>query len=385
MLKSDSTNKLRSLRILGIRGIPAQHGGFETFAECLALYLNARGWDITVYCQTKGEGKDFDDHYQGIRRHNIYINQDGPFGTVVFDWRAVCHAAKFSDLVLTLGYNTAIFGIVFRLSGIVHLINMDGIEWHRKKWTPLQKTWLYVNERCACWFGNHLIADHPEIKAHHASNISPDKITMIPYGANFLLDADADAALLAPYDLTANQYAIVIARAEPENSILEIVEAFSRKPRGISLVVLGQYEPGKNAYHKKVMAAASDEVKFVGAIYGKPVINSLRYHARLYIHGHTVGGTNPSLVEALGASLPVLAHGNKFNRWVTGTGANFFKSADECAQQLDLILDDERALSKMKAQSIKRFNGEYGWPNILAQYESLLTKWTALTQNKKNL
>ncbi len=364
---------MKKLRILGTRGIPAQHGGFETFADELARYLVAKGWQVTVYCQADEGDAVFEDLWQGIRLVHIPVRVRGPVGTIIFDWKSTWHASKEDGAVLTLGYNTAIFGIVYRLRGIVNLINMDGIEWRRRKWTRLQKAWLYLNERCACWLGNHLIADHPEIKAHHSAHVSPNKITMVPYGAHRV--QDADAGLLAPYGLSANGYAIVIARAEPENSILEIVDAYSRKSRSMPLVVLGRYEPDVNAYHKRVMDAAGPEVKFVGPVYERDAINALRFHACLYVHGHTVGGTNPSLVEALGAAMPVLAHDNIFNRWVAGEEAKFFGSADECARQLDSILDNGRVLAEMKAWSSRRFHEKFEWPDVLAQYELLLARW----------
>jgi len=207
--------------------------------------------------------------------------------------------------VLTLGYNTAVFCLAYRLKGIANLINMDGIEWRRQKWSTLERVWLYFNERAGCWLGNHLIADHPEIKAHLATRVANSKITMIPYGADRI--DNADSGVLAQYGLQPGGYAMVIARPEPENSILEIVAAFSRKPRGMRLVVLGRYDL-EMPYHKQVMDAASAEVMFPGAIYDKATVSALRFHSALYAHGHQVGGTNPSLVEAMGAGSAVLAH-----------------------------------------------------------------------------
>ena len=187
------------------------------------------------------------------------------------------------------------------------VINMDGVEWRRQKWGGVAKAWFWINDWAGCWLGNHLVADHPEIKKHLATRVSASKITMIPYGSD-RVDA-ADHSLIAPYGLTPDSYAILIARAEPENSILEVVRAWSRQPRGCKLVVLGRYFPD-HVYQRAVQAAASEEVTFPGAIYEKPVVQALRFHARFYVHGHQVGGTNPSLVEALGAGNAVLAHDN---------------------------------------------------------------------------
>ncbi len=364
---------MKTLRILGTRGIPAQHGGFETFAESLALYLVAQGWAVTVYCQPDGDGEVREDSWQGVRLVHIPVKQGGAAGTIIFDWLSTVHASREKGLVLTLGYNTAVFCLLYRLMGIVNLINMDGIEWKREKWSSIEKSWLYLNERLGCWLGNHLIADHPEIKAHLVSRVSPNKITMIPYGADSI--ASSDESLLSAYRIKPGQYALVIARPEPENSILEIVEAFSREHRGINLVVLGKYCPEENEYHKHVITAASDEVKFIGAIYDKATINALRLYARFYVHGHTVGGTNPSLVEALGASLPVLAHDNKFNRWVAGEGAFYFADSAECAGYLDRLCVDDIALLDCKRNSSEQFENRFKWEAVHREYEKLLEQW----------
>lgn len=364
---------MKALRILGTRGIPARHGGFETFAESLALYLVSRGWAVTVYCQPEGDGEVREENWRGVRLVHMPVKQGGALGTVIFDWRSTVHASREDGLVLTLGYNTAAFCLWYRMKGIVNLINMDGIEWKRKKWSSLAKVWLYLNERLGCWLGNHLIADHPEIQSHLASRVSLDKITMIPYGGDAV--AGGDQSALADRGITPGEYGIVIARPEPENSILEIVTAFSRKRRGRKLLVLGRYNPEEDEYHERVIAAASEEVHFLGAIYDKATVNALRQHARFYIHGHTVGGTNPSLVEALGASLPVLAHGNKFNRWVAGEGASYFSSIEECDAHLDRLCVDDAAIQASRRNSARQFEERFRWETVHQGYEQLLEHW----------
>lgn len=371
---------MNAIRILGTRGIPAQHGGFETFAESLSLYLVARGWAVTVYCQTEGEGEIFEDHWQGIRRVHVPAPGSGSIGTVIFDWRSTVHACKEKGLVLTLGYNTAVFCLLYRLKGIVNLINMDGLEWKRKKWPWYAKAWLYLNERLGCWLGNHLIADHPAIKAHLATRVSPGKITMIPYGADPI--TTAEVSRLDSYLIEPNQYGIVIARPEPENNVLEIVEAFSHKPRGMDLVVLGDYRPEENDYHRRVVNAASKEIKFIGAIYEKATIHALRLYARFYVHGHSVGGTNPSLVEALGASSPVLAHDNKFNRWVAGSGAHYFANTEECSKHLDTYCEDDTGMFEARRDSsTQQFEKRFKWETVHQQYEALFKEWLPAPQH----
>lgn len=364
---------IKTLRILGTRGVPAAHGGFETFAEYLALYLVKHGWRVVVYCQEDGAGDVYEDVWQGVERVHIPVEQSGPKGTIIFDWKATAHAAKHRDLCLTLGYNTAIFCTMLRIKGVPNLINMDGIEWSRAKWGPVAKTWFWMNDWAGCWLGNHLVADHPKIKEHLTSRAPAAKITMIPYGADVITAAPIEA--VSALGLEPGKYLTVIARAEPENSLLEIVTGFSSKARGLKLAVLGKYEPEKNAYHRAVLAAAGPEVVFVGAIYDKAVVRALRFHSVAYIHGHQVGGTNPSLIEAMGAGNPVIAHDNQFNRWVAGESARFFNGADECSQRLDETLSHPDVLDAMKKGILQRHQSAFTWEQVLADYENLLQDW----------
>lgn len=364
---------MKTLRILGTRGVPAAHGGFETFAEHLAQYLVAHGWRVVVYCQEDSVGQVYEDVWQGVERVHIPVAQSGPKGTIIFDWKATAHAARFGDLCLTLGYNTAVFCSLLRIRGIPNLINMDGIEWSRAKWGPVAKTWFWLNDWAGCWLGNHLVADHPKIKAHLSSRVREDKITMIPYGADAVADAPTEA--VRALGLEPGRFLTVIARAEPENSLLEIVSGFSLKARGYQLAVLGKYEPEENAYHRAVMEAAGPEVLFLGAIYDKAVVRALRFHSVAYVHGHQVGGTNPSLIEAMGAGNPVIAHDNQFNRWVAGDSALFFANADECANRLDEILLRPDVLAEMRASILLRYREVFTWKKVLADYEALLIEW----------
>lgn len=362
----------RIIQILGVRGIPAQHGGFETFTEHFSIYLKNRGWKVTVYCQDEGAGPIFEDEWNGIHRVHIPVTQEGAKGTIVFDWKSTLHAAKKQGEIVTLGYNTAVFCALYRLKGIRNIINMDGIEWQRDKWSFLERVWLFINEKAGAWLGNHLVADHPEIKNHLSKFVSRQKITVIPYTAD-LLDS-ADETLLKQFDLQTGKFGLLIARPEPENSILEIVRAFTARERGITLVVLGNYDPESNAYQKQVLDAGNDEVLFVGAIYNQAMVQALRFYARFYVHGHTVGGTNPSLVEALGAGSPILAHDNKFNRWVAGVGAFYFSTESECSEKISLLIKNDEINLIMSAASKKQYTQNFTAEKIHGAYEQLFAE-----------
>jgi glycosyltransferase involved in cell wall biosynthesis len=363
---------MKTLLILGTRGIPAEHGGFETFAERLSLYLVSKGWRVIVYCQESGSGDTYISKWNGVDRVCIPVKYTGSFGSIVFDWMSILHALRLNSLCLTLGYNTAIFSLLLRLKGVVNIFNMDGIEWRRAKWGFVAKFWFWFNDWAGCLIGNHLIADHPGIKLHLTSRVSPDKITTIAYGAD-----EVTSAAVFPvesFGLISGRFITVIARAEPENSLLEIVKGFSAKPRGLHLVVLGNYSD-TNAYHRSVKNAAGPEVKFLGAIYDKLVVQALRFHSAAYVHGHQVGGTNPSLVEALGAGNAVIAHDNRFNRWVAGDAALYFRDADSFSTCMDRVQLESEVLAELQTYARKRFVKDFTWNKVLGQYEDLLTSF----------
>jgi glycosyltransferase involved in cell wall biosynthesis len=364
---------VRHLRILGTRGVPAQHGGFETFAQECALYMQKRGWKVTVYCQAAGDGPITEDTWHAIRRITIPVKQSGPLSTMIFDWRAIRHAGEEEGLVLCLGYNTALFNARLRLKGIPIIINMDGIEWKRNKWSKPAKIWLYLNEQAGLHLSDHLIADNPGIAEHLQGRFHRPPLTTIPYGAPFL--ENLPSGPLLQFGLIENDYLLLIARPEPENSILEIVQAFTARPRNHRLVILGNYSKN-HAYQNRILDAANDHVLFCGAIYDQEIVAALRYHCLFYVHGHTVGGTNPSLVEAMGAGNAILAHGNKFNRWVTGPeAAQFFQNEAECLARMDNLLASPATIAHMKKASRKRFLEAFTWEKVLQAYETCFNRY----------
>jgi len=372
------------LRILGIRGVPAAHGGFESFAEALALHLVAAGWRVVVYCQEEGASPLRHETWRGIERVVIPVKVPGTAGSILFDWRCIDHVLAearlqgpaAAGLCLTLGYNTAVFCARLRWAGVRNVINMDGIEWRRAKWGAAAKAWFWLNEHAGCRIADHLVADHPEIAAHLASRTDAKRITVIPYGAEEVVRRDDPAVLLALADLgvVSGSYATLIARPEPENSILEIVQAWTARRRGLTLAVLGRYDD-RDPYHRAVRVAAGPEVRFLGALYDGMLVPQLRAHGLLYLHGHQVGGTNPSLVEALGAGNPVLAHDNRFNRWVAGPGAGYFTDVAGLETQLTSLLADPGRLADMAEASRARHAQTFTQRDVLDQHLALLRQW----------
>jgi glycosyltransferase involved in cell wall biosynthesis len=362
--------------ILGTRGIPSRHSGFETFAQDFALFLKARGHDVTVYCQIQvgGERTAGEDAWNGIRRILIPAGS-GPGGTILFDWKAIRHSLGERGIVLTLGYNTACFNLLYRLKGMPNVMNMDGIEWKRDKWSLPARIWFWINERVGARIADHLVADHPEIGLHISRHTAWNKISVIPYGSDPVTSAPLE--LIRNYSLNPKGYYLLIARPEPENSILEIVRAFSQRRRGMPLVVLGDYKRDGTRYQKAVLNAAGSEVSFLGAIFDREIVKALRYYARAYFHGHRVGGTNPSLVESLAAGNAIIAHDNRFTRWVAGEGARYFRSADDVDEILNFLNQAPESLACMEAKSRYRYLEAFTQDGILGAYEELLLRFAA--------
>lgn len=361
-----------TVRILGTHGIPAGYGGFETAAENVARFLVGQGWRVVVYCQAKGSGPIREDVWNGIERVTVPVNREGWLGTSQFDLITIRHATAHRDLCLTFGYNTAVFNTIQRIARIPNVINMDGIEWSRARWGKARQAILWVNERIACWVGDELSADHPEIAVYLRTRAPERKITTITYGAAAV--TSAPASVPEAYGLTPGRYLTLIARPIPENSILELVRGFSARERDIELVVLGDYRPDEDAYHAAVLAAASDQVRFPGAIYDPETVQALRFHSLAYLHGHTVGGTNPSLVEALGAGNPVIAHDNAYNRWVAGDAARYFRTEAEVDEAVSALATDAELVSRMGTAARARHSSEFTWEHVAGQYQELLLK-----------
>lgn len=359
------------INILGIRGLPAAHGGFESFVANLAPYLINKGHTVSVYCQQESDYKGpKEDHWNNIHRIHIIANKKGPLGTMEFDWKCIKDVLAREGINLVLGYNTAIFCLLLKFKGRKVAINMDGIEWKRAKWGIFAKTWFLMNEIAGLNIADVAIADHPSIKEHlrHKSINQP---IVIPYGAKTI--SNGRVSYLDELGLKKNEYFISIARIEPENSILEIVSAFSNIKTSKKLVVLGNFD-SKSKYHCKIKQMAANNIIFPGAIYDERIVASLRFNCRAYVHGHRVGGTNPSLIEALAASNAVVAHNNKFNRWVAGEKQFYFDNEKDLTNLFNSLIDDDFKFDLARRAAFQRFTTDFTWEKILKEYEELLTR-----------
>lgn len=362
----------RTVRILGTHGVPAAYGGFETAAEHIGLHLAGKGWRVIVYCQVPGTGSIQTDRWKELERVLVPESREGWLGTASFDLTCIRHVlaeAGPDDVCLTFGYNTGIYNVAQRLHGIPNVINMDGMEWTRRRWGLLRQGILLANERAAGAVGTVLVADHPRIARYLRRHFGSRRVRTIAYGAYPMSGAATEP--VRRLGLDAGQFATMICRPLPENSCLEIIQAWSARPRPIPLVVLGAFDRS-DKYGAEVLDAAGEDIRFFGAIHDQDVVTSLRFHSRLYLHGHTVGGTNPSLVEAMAAGNAVIAQNNVYNRFVAGVGNRYFDGASDLAQLLDLLLEDKQSLSAMGEFSRRRHRDHYTWLQIGDEYEAAL-------------
>ena len=292
-------------------------------------------------------------------------------GTLEYDLRSITSIPRHSA-VLLFGYGTAMFQLRLKALGIRHAVNMDGIEWQRAKWGVVARSWLRLNELAATRLADILIADHPEIRSYLKRRFGVDS-RMIAYGGDVETSRDVANAhpLLERY--RANAFFLLIARAEPENQVHVILDAYRRSQSPVPLLVIGNFEA--TAYGRG-LKDSHPTVDFAGPVYDADVLNGLRSRATMYLHGHSVGGTNPSLIEAMAAGSVIAAHDNPFNRWVAGDGAVYFSDSEGLSILLRRPPDDSmgRALRTAAAQAC---NDRFRWPSILQAYagvvEELLT------------
>jgi glycosyltransferase involved in cell wall biosynthesis len=360
------------IAILGARGIPASYGGFETFAEQLATRLVARGHEVTVYAET-GESSVQDTFYQGIRVRHKRRPRWGAASVLAYDCACLWDACRGYDLVYMLGYGAAWACWWPRVFGVPVWINVDGLEWARSKWGRGARLYLRCMEWVTTRAATRLIADAEAIAQRFRQTYpggAPS--SFIAYGAELVESRQVDPAVLSLWGLQAHRYMLVVARPEPENHILEIIQGHVLHGGDWPLVIVGDVS-GATAYQRQLKQHASERVRFIGGIYDGGQLASLRVHAACYLHGHSVGGTNPSLLEALACGNWVLAHDNPFNREVARDAADYFATPGQLARSLDLVVRESDALRPQRAQRARGIVAEhYTWDGITDAYEALM-------------
>jgi glycosyltransferase involved in cell wall biosynthesis len=360
------------IAITGSRGIPNNYGGFEQCAENLAVLLVKAGHEVTVYNPDYHEYDKPD--YKGVKivKCKNPEKKIGTAGNFFYDYLCMRHALKQEcDILLVLGYTTASVFFPFLKKGKSKLItNMDGLEWLRDKWsTPVKKLAKWF-EGLGANYSDLLIADNGEIKNYLLKEYGKDS-TMIAYGAE--IPKQPDESILKQYDVVSRKYDVLVARLEKENNIETILDGVVKSGTAVPFLVIGK---NQTPYGKLLIEKYRNQknIHFAGGIYILEHLDSLRHYCRFYFHGHSVGGTNPSLLEAMASGALILSHDNLFNRDVLGKNAYYFASSDESSQLLLKAETLEVNRENFVAANLEKIRNEFNWQHIARQYEELFKK-----------
>lgn len=356
--------------LMGTRGVPAQHGGFETAVEEIGKRLAARGYEVTVYCRNPGQRIT---EYEGMKLVNAPAIRHRLAETLSHTTASTAHAIMkdHPDVVLLLNAGNAPLLKPLKLAGIPTAIHLDGLESKREKWRGAGAKYYRWAEKAAVQWGQEVIADAQAI-ADYVMKTYGRNCVVIPYGAEVINPPDTR---LVELQLSAQGYHLIVARFEPENHLLEAVHAYRASNETRQLVVVGS-APYSQWYVDKVRAGARGDVriKFTGAIYDQELLEQLYGHAITYIHGHSVGGTNPSLLRAMGAGAPVLAYDVEFNREVTANQGYFWGDVEQLKEIFNDIAAGKSAdrLAELRGLSQRRIQSAYRWDSVTDQYEALI-------------
>lgn len=351
--------------ILGTRGIPNHYGGFEQCAEYLALGLIKRGFEVIVY--NSHNHPYTQNEWNGVKIVHCYDPEHklGTAGQFIYDFNCILDVRKRNcDVILQLGYtSSSVWGKLMPKNSVV-TTNMDGLEWKRTKFSEKVKKFLRYAESLGVKHSDHLISDSIGIQDYLKEKYNRNS-TFIAYGAT-LFDAP-NGSVLKDYNVESGNYDMLIARLEPENSIEIILDGVVAAGSNRPFLVIGKHQTSYGALLKEKYLNNS-QISFVGGVYDIDVLNSLRHFSNVYFHGHTVGGTNPSLLEAMASSSLICANDNPFNRYILGEDALYFKDAEGVKNVL-LTTDSKSNLSvAMIAENRRKITELYDWEIIVDQY-----------------
>ncbi len=374
------------ISIIGSRGIPAKYGGFEVFSEQLAMRLAERGHDVSVCCEFSNHN-DLDS-YKGVTLHYFPIPPPKKYSLRKFyeilnDIYFISIMSASTDFLYILGVGTAGWFTFFPKlvnRNVKVIINIDGLEWKRDKFNIFEKLVLRINNLLAIFFADTVIIDSKNLIKYIAKD-KKSKTIFIPYGVEIPESVLWNNSELEKISLNCNgicmvkpnRYWLVVARLEPENNIHTILKGYLQSSSKIPLIVVG--DPTNKHYKiklKKILETDDNKkIMMVGSIYDLQLLNMLRQNCFAYIHGHSVGGTNPSLLEAMIMKSIIVAHDNEFNREVCQDSALYFKDELELKEEVESIENFREDYTKLKNLAYVRACKEYPWDKIVDIYESV--------------
>ena len=354
---------MKKVAIIGTQGIPANYGGFETLVENIIGENCSDDIQYTVFCSSKDMPSKIKEH-KGARLKYVPLRANG-VQSIPYDILSMMRSICGYDTILILGVSGCIFLPVFKLFCRKKVIvNIDGLEYRRAKWKGWVKKFLKFSEKCAVRFANVIITDNKGIQDYVKQEYKKET-TLIAYGGDHaLIDVtkERETEILKQFGLEAGGYSMSVCRIEPENNCHMTLEAFKNSKE--KLVFIGNWY--RNGYSKQLKEEYSGygNIILFDSMYDLEILHTLRKNTKYYIHGHSAGGTNPSLVEAMFFGRPILSFDVIYNRETTKNKAHYYTNADDLLQLIEHGVDNGKELKQIASE-------EYIWSKIAKEYEAL--------------
>ena len=357
-----------SVAIIGTRGYPSYYGGFETAVRKLAPHLAERGWDVTVYGRPGSTREDDPERDPRVHSKRTGGLETKSLSTLSYGLTSSLHAARSRPRVaLVMNVANGFWLPLLAGRGIPTLVNVDGIEWDRDKWGRMAKTVFRSGARATARFGTELVYDSVEIARRWQSEFGRDG-HFIPYGG------DVPDQLPVEPGLRHRGYVLLVARFVPENTVTEFLQAARSLSARWPVVIVGSSGYGGPLDDQaRLLAAERENVQWLGHVSDDRRLLSLWQHAGVYFHGHSVGGTNPALVQAMACSTPIVARDTRYNREVLGTAGTFVAPEPTAiAKQIDALMSDSSRAEELARDAFARSRDQYTWESVCAKYEAAL-------------
>ena len=354
----------KKVAIIGIVGLPANYGGFESFTEFFVKQLKGR-FDFTVYCSSRAYSKRIDE-YEGVHLKYLPLNANG-IQSIPYDMWAILDALRYADSLLILGVSGCTLLPLLRLFGCRRriVVNIDGLEWRRDKWNAAARWFLKYSERCAVEHADAVVGDNKVIADYVAAEYGKP-CELIEYGADHQHPQPVTPEACRKYPFLKGAYACGVCRIEPENNVALILEAFG-EGASLPLVMVGNWNKSEYGRTLRKQYANHPGIHLLDPIYDIAQLNVLRSNCALYLHGHSCGGTNPSLIEAMYLGLPIAAFDVNFNRETTEGRAFYFSDLNSLRVLIarPVPVDSGRIMREIAER-------RYTWRRISDLYADLL-------------
>jgi glycosyltransferase involved in cell wall biosynthesis len=367
------------IALLGTRGVPNYYGGFEQFAEFFTVYLVEKGHE--VYCYNSHDHPFQEKIFRGV---NIIHQYDpefklGTFGQFIYDYNCIMDSRKRDfDIILQLGYTSNSIWHFFLPKKSIIVTNMDGLEWKRTKYSKPVQQFLKFAERLAATNSDFLVSDSLGIQKFLRYKYDKES-TYIAYGAHPF--ESPDESVLKEYQVEKGNYNLIMARFEPENNLDMVLEGVAMCENKTEILVIGKHQTKYGEYLKNKFKSHSN-IRFIGGLYNLEHLNNLRYFSNLYFHGHSVGGTNPSLLEAMASRALVIAHNNDFNKGILKENSFYFSNSIEVKNILNSIKKNDNL--RIVQNNFDAIVSEFNWEKINGEYLQLFEDCFSKSDKRKH-